>query len=160
MSDESIKGYDIDTIESAWDETVKEMGRMRNALTMSSPVHHPYTEQGYEKGEPEIKGFARFGDQMAVNERPVDEMPDFSGYKKLSQGGKIPTMEAELEVDQIADAVTDKFEDLTKEDVVKAVEKAKDIDIGNLFYTTASGYAEYYVKDKNQRQKQKLDKEV
>lgn len=91
-----------------------------------------------------LRIIADFGDAMAVNGDPNGD-PNTDGYAELPDfGGRIPTTEEEVDVDNAIQHTADRT-NLSAEDVYALVKESYGGDLGGQHYVSVSGEAHYYL---------------
>lgn len=92
----------------------------------------------------ELRIVADFGDSLAVNGDPNAD-PNVDGLVELQDfGGRIPTTEQEVDVDNALQHTSDQT-GLSPEDVYALVKESYGGDIGGQHYVSVSGEAHYYL---------------
>jgi hypothetical protein len=92
----------------------------------------------------DLRIVADFGDALAVNGDPNGD-PNMDGYTELDGfGGRIPTTEEEVDVDNAIQHTADRT-NLSPDDVYALVKESYGGDLGGQHYVSVSGEAHYYL---------------
>jgi hypothetical protein len=129
---------------------VQQMGNTDAAMTWSTPGDQDIADiaQEYQLDpdtvRKELRIVADFGDAVAVNGDPNGD-PNVDGLVELQGvGGRIPTTESEVDVDNAISHTADQT-GLSPDDVYALVKESYGGDIGGQHYVSVSGEAHYYL---------------
>lgn len=129
---------------------VEETANVNAAMAWSTPGDQDIQQISEQYGlDPDevranLKIVADFGDSLAVNGDPNAD-PNVDGLQELQNfGGRIPTTEEEVDVDNAIQHTSDQT-NLSYEDVYALVKESYGGDLGGQHYVSVSGEAHYYL---------------